>query len=118
MRLPAPAAASWPLASSAQLRFDVPATVRPRAPAVQLIALRDPVVEELGRLGFGRIRSVSDATPAWRSKGSEVFRSIGMDAAGAALDGEEVSAAHTTWPQFVPVTRLIKTRSGPAPTVA
>ena len=34
---------------------------------MQLIALRDPVVEELGRLGFGRIRSVSDATPAWRS---------------------------------------------------
>ena len=36
---------------------------------MQLIALRDPVVEELGRLGFGRIRSVSDATPAWRSGG-------------------------------------------------
>ena len=68
MRLPPPATA-WPLAPSAQLRFDVPASVRPRAPAVQLIALRDPVVEELGRLGFGRIRSVSDATPAWRSGG-------------------------------------------------
>ena len=46
--------------------------VRPRAPAVQLIALRDPVVEELGRLGFGRIRSVSDATPAWRSNNNNI----------------------------------------------
>ena len=51
------------LPAAAQFRCE------PRAPAVQLIALRDPVVEELGRLGFGRIRSVSDATPAWRSGG-------------------------------------------------
>ena len=46
---------------------------------MQLIALRDPVVEELGRLGFGRIRSVSDATPAWRSNNNKNIQLLRYD---------------------------------------